>query len=204
MADFINTIDLYGDAATAAKIVDKTIMEFADDVLKKIKDRSFYQCGSLVSVDVPAVTNVGSNAFYQCYELVSVNVPSAQTIGSGAFEICSKLTDVNAMSASNIGSSAFRTCTELVLLDLPSATYIGDYAFLGSKKMVKLVLRSQSVCKLSNTRAFNTTPFASDGTGGTAYVPQALIEQYQTATNWSTLYAAGTCNFVAIEGSEYE
>jgi hypothetical protein len=48
------------------------------------------------------------------------------------------------------------------------------------------------------------TPFASGGTGGTVYVPQALITEYQNATNWSTLYAGGTCNFVAIEGSEYE
>ena len=72
------------------------------------------------------------------------------------------------------------------------------------KNLTTLVLKSETVCTLSNINAFNNTPFASGKTGGTVYVPQALIESYQTATNWSTLYAAGTCNFVAIEGSEYE
>jgi hypothetical protein len=57
---------------------------------------------------------------------------------------------------------------------------------------------------LSNTNTFNSTPFATSGTGGTVYVPQALITEYQNATNWSTLYSGGKCNFVAIEGSEYE
>jgi hypothetical protein len=65
-------------------------------------------------------------------------------------------------------------------------------------------MRGATVCPLINTNVFNSTPFAAGKAGGTVYVPQALIEQYQTATNWSTLYAAGTCNFVAIEGSEYE
>ena len=67
-----------------------------------------------------------------------------------------------------------------------------------------MALRSETVCTLSNVNAFNNTPFASGETGGTVYVPQALIEDYKIATNWSTLYEAGTCNFVAIEGSEYE
>jgi hypothetical protein len=62
----------------------------------------------------------------------------------------------------------------------------------------------EDVVKLINVSAFVSTPFASGGTGGTVYVPAALVETYKTATNWSTLYAAGTCNFVALEGSEYE
>ena len=70
--------------------------------------------------------------------------------------------------------------------------------------MTTLVLRNDTVVTLANINAFQGTPFASGGTGGTVYVPAALIESYQTATNWSTLYASGTCNFAAIEGSEYE
>jgi hypothetical protein len=57
---------------------------------------------------------------------------------------------------------------------------------------------------LSSISSFNSTPFATNGTGGTVYVPQALIAQYQQATNWSVLHTAGTCSFAAIEGSEYE
>ena len=43
-----------------------------------------------------------------------------------------------------------------------------------------------------------------NGATGTVYVPQALIPTYQAATNWKTLYDAGTVTFAAIEGSEYE
>ena len=36
------------------------------------------------------------------------------------------------------------------------------------------------------------------------YVPQDLVETYQTATNWSTRYSAGYLQINAIEGSQYE
>ena len=74
----------------------------------------------------------------------------------------------------------------------------------GCTALKTIVLRSAGLCSLVNANALTGTPFASGGTGGTVYVPSALIESYKTATNWSTLYAGGTCNFVAIEGSEYE
>jgi hypothetical protein len=81
---------------------------------------------------------------------------------------------------------------------------LGGAYFDHCSSLTTLVLRNDTVVTLANINAFQGTPFASDGTGGTVYVPAALIESYQTATNWSTLYASGTCNFAAIEGSEYE
>ena len=103
-----------------------------------------------------------------------------------------------------VPSNCFRYCTSLELFDAPCAT-IQASAMGNSGKLNTLVLRrTDAVVNLLNVSAFVSTPFASGGTGGTAYVPSALVESYKTATNWSTLYAAGTCNFVAIEGSEYE
>jgi hypothetical protein len=82
---------------------------------------------------------------------------------------------------------------------------IANGVFNGCKKLKTLILRRDvNPTSIVNVGAFTNTPFASGGTGGTVYVPLSLIESYKTATNWSTLYAAGTCNFVAIEGSEYE
>jgi hypothetical protein len=77
-------------------------------------------------------------------------------------------------------------------------------AFSGCTNLRTIIIRGETVATLSDVNNFTDTPFASGGTGGTVYVPEALIESYQNATNWSTLYAAGTCTFVAIEGSEYE
>ena len=79
-----------------------------------------------------------------------------------------------------------------------------DYAFNQCKSLTTLILRSPVVCTLAATSAFNSTPFNSTSTEATVYVPQALVETYQAATNWATLYTGGRCNFVAIEGSEYE
>lgn len=102
-------------------------------------------------------------------------------------------------------TAVFRNCSALKVADLGVCYQMSTTAFTSCTNLTTVVLRKTSgVCTLLNASAFNSTPFASGGTGGTVYVPSALISEYQAATNWATLYAAGTCNFVAIEGSEYE
>jgi hypothetical protein len=119
------------------------------------------------------------------------------------FSDCTALTTVNVPNATIVENYAFDGCTALASIDLPKVTSLGTEAFDRCKALKTVILRSETVCS-TTLSAFNNTPFASSGTGGTVYVPQALIESYQNATNWSALYAAGKCNFVAIEGSEYE
>lgn len=185
MADFVNTIDLLGDKAVLAGIISNTFQgEFRDNVVYKIKKYSFEYCDSLTSADLPKVTTVEDYAFFKCTALTSVNLPLW-----------------NPYSPT---SSVFLNCSSLPSIDLPKVARIGTSMFSGCTVLKTVILRVTSVCSLSSVNAFDKTPFASGGTGGTVYVPQALIESYKTATNWSTLYAAGTCNFVAIEGSEYE
>ena len=105
----------------------------------------------------------------------------------------------------NVDEYAFRSCTSMTFVDLPLLGTIETGVFYGCSKLNTLVLRkSDAICTLSATGAFTNTPFAAGKAGGKCYVPSALIDTYKTATNWSTLYAAGTCEFVAIEGSEYE
>lgn len=127
-----------------------------------------------------------------------------KTIGHSAFAYCSALTSVDLPSVTSIGAMAFNTCSSLTIVKLSDVTSIGANAFAWCSALTTIIARSATVIPLSSTSVLTQTPFASGKSGGTVYVPQALIESYQTATNWSTLYAAGTCNFVAIEGSEYE
>lgn len=182
MAEFQNTIDLFGDKVVAASVTDKTIEEYDDNVITTIATHAFYQCKALASVNLPNVKSIGEFAFYECSKLASVSIPSATIIVDNSFRGCSLMTSLDMQNLTEIGTSAFVDCT----------------------KLNTLVLRGETVCTLSNTNALSGTPFAAGKDGGTVYVPQALITEYQNATNWSTLYAAGTCNFVAIEGSEYE
>ena len=180
MSEFMNTIDLLGDEATAKALIERTITEFNDNICESVGVYAFYECKALTSVDLPNATSIGHYAFYNCSALTSVNIPNATSVGNNAFYECKALTSV----------------------DLPNATSVGNSAFICCSKLTTIILRSPTVCTLANTNAFNGTPFASSG--GTVYCPASLITQYQQATNWSTLYSGGKCNFVAIEGSEYE
>jgi hypothetical protein len=94
MADFINTIDLLGDAVTAEAIINKTITEFSDDILTSIGRYAFMSCSKLTSVDLPNVTSIDSSAFDSCKVLTSVDLPNVTSIGSSAFDSCQVLTSV--------------------------------------------------------------------------------------------------------------
>lgn len=186
----------------------KTLVSVDFPSVKKIGPYAFNSCTSLVSVSIDAATYIDSYAFGDCPELAITSLPPNLThINDNAFRNCSKLAITSIPSGvKTISMAAFYRCSGLTILDLPHSVYnIGGSAFQNCTALKTIVLRkSDGVCYLGNKSAFNGTPFASGGTGGTVYVPGALIETYRAETNWSTLYAAGTCNFVAIEGSEYE
>ena len=168
--------------------------------------------GSSDVVEVPAeiegapVTKIGTYAFEAQYDITNVTLPESITlIAEGAFMDCSSLESINISSGVvTISEEAFRGCSSLQFLDVGRSKSIGNGAMENCTSLATLVIRAESLVSLGNIYALGNTPFASGGTGGTVYVPEALISEYQAATNWSTLYAAGTCNFVAIEGSEYE
>lgn len=190
---------------------------FEDDFLKRslsgayvnnritsIGQYAFRGCTKITSMSFAEVKSVATNAIYGCTALTSIELPKATSISSNAFNSCSKLTSVNVPLLTSIDSYAFRSCSVLEFIDLQKAATLNN-TFYGCPKLKIVVLRkTDGITTLSNTSTFTQTPFASNGSGGKVFVPQALIGTYQGATNWSTLYAAGTCEFVAIEGSIYE
>lgn len=134
----------------------------------------------------------GTGAFKGNNSLVSAEFPNAAR---------------NTYSSSHreLGNSAFSGCSNLELLDLGYVQRSSPNCIYNCRKLTKLILRYPNGFALQNTGHFNNSPFMGyNGLTGTAYVPSALIESYKTATNWSTLYNNGTCNFAAIEGSIYE
>lgn len=203
MAEFQNTIDVLGDDIVSRMLVERTIEEYNDDLLGSITEYAFCNCTKLISVNLPNVTSVDSYSFSGCTALISVNLPSLTSItgwpSSSLFNYCRALISVNLPLVTNVGKSAFSYCNTLPSVDFPSATKIEDSAFKSCVALTTIILRSETACTLGNTNVFTSTPFASGGTGGKCLVPRSLIETYQTATNWSTLYAAGTCTFLAIE-----
>ena len=200
------------DAGTDAEdgIVARTITTYTNNRVQSIGNYAFNGCSELTSVDFPAVTTIGDSVFYSCKKLTSVDFPVATTIGDSAFNSCFALTSVDFPEATTIDNSAFYGCRALTSVDFPAVTTIGNYAFNGCseltsvdflavatirdgafincKKLTSVVLRkTDTICTLSATFTFNNTPIKS-GTGY-IYVPDALVDQYKAATNWST-YAA--------------
>lgn len=69
-----------------------------------------------------------------------------------------------------------------------------------------LIFRYNGVVSINTIDVFryDNTHYFSFGTTCFIYVPQAQLENYKTATNWSTLYSSYPDMFKTIEGSIYE
>ena len=135
-----------------------------------IGNSAFYNCYSLTQINIPdSVTSIGSYAFYNCYSLTRINIPDSVTSIGGAFQNCYSLTQINIPdSVTSIVNGAFSVCYSLC----------------------DILLESKPT--LSNINAFNNLP-----TNYRIYVPRTDLSWFETATNWSTIYAQG--HLVAIE-----
>lgn len=209
MADFINTIDVLGDDAVIDSIINKTITEFKDDVITSVGVYAFYQCNSLVTVELTNVTSVGNGAFQNCASLEELDLPNVTSFGSGqsmtangckklvrvnlplltelathSLSFCDALERIYLPSATTLNGTCLSGCVGLKFVDLPVVTSIGQSSFNWCQKLVALILRNDAVCALGNTNAFNFSGVAN-GTGY-IYVPRTLVDSYKSATNWST------------------
>ena len=209
------------------EVMERSVTEFKDESITRVAPYIFYGYTTLKSVDFPNITQIGVNAFYNCTEITSFNAPKLTHIGNYGLYNVSNLANINFPVITRIDTQALRQCRKITKAMFPKLNSLGTYAlsrcnvlavadlglittiqancFAESYNLKTIILRkTDSITTLSATSAFTSTPFASNGSGGTIYVPQALIEDYKTATNWVTLYNAGTCTFLPIEGSEYE
>ena len=160
--------------------------------------------GNQAMTKLKATNCVFKNTVQNCAALTEAEIGGNVQV-SYLFQDCKALQKVKYNSGGTVGGQ-FNRCTNLEFGDFgPDFWYIGVYFATNAANLKTMVLRRQDgIVDFANAQGLNGTPFATDGTGGTVYVPAALIPEYQAATNWSVLYAAGTCNFVAIEGSAYE
>lgn len=178
----------------------------------------FAYCPNLESVDIPNFTGIGSGGYHfaYCTKLKNVYMPKTVT-GQHMFDGCTSLVNIAIPNFGHdpqlMNSYAFRGCTSLEKVDLGNISRIDSSEFSGCTKLNVLVLRrSDAITTLRYTNAFDNTCFKSGGTGGTIYIPKSLYDHlgdgtaldYQSATNWSTIYGYGTINWEKIEGSVYE
>ena len=151
------------------------------------------------SVDVPS-------DFVKWFNNEFVNVEITEPINMynhiNAFLQQANLETVKIHNASNVvANQTFASCPKLKKVDINgTSTRFNNYVFASSTAFDTLILRANYVWSMVATTTFQSTPFRN-GTGGTVYVPQALLNDYQNATNWSALEST---TFLPIEGSIYE
>ena len=166
-----------------------------------------YNSPSLKTVNLPACEYVGSYAFADCTNLSSVNIEYCGQVGDYAFawtNLKSLNHTVQIMGTYAFGGTsltsfmgygnslpnyAFAYCYSLSQVSFPYLRSIHSSAFAGCYRLSKVYLKSSSVCKLSHSNAFSSTPFAGYSAyfSGTPYiyVPTSLVASYKAAANWS-------------------
>lgn len=106
----------------------------------------------------------------------------------------------------NWGSTtAANACQNLEICDIGKAKSIAANTFANCYKLQTLIMRRTSVTTCANVSAFLNTPLRGrNSLTANIYVPEALIDTYKAASNWTTINGYGYVTWNAIEGSPYE
>lgn len=186
---------------------------------KTVGVQSFKECTSLVSVNIPICTSIGVEAFVRSNSLENVTLSEdVTTISRGAFSGCtslmgdmvfnkltslgeyifegSKITSLVSKSVPKIVTRACKDCSALKLVELEAATEIGYESFVRCYSLETVIVRNITPPTL------NSSAFGNTNSTFLIYVPDAALEVYKTATNWSA-YADRIHPLSELEGSPY-
>ena len=161
----------------------------------------FQHCESLTSanlkgINTSLVTNMNT-MFYGCESITSVDLTGLNTSKvtnmSSMFQHCDSLEHVNmgGLDTSKVTgmSYTFRNCDNLKYVNMSGWTTESitnnSYMFGFSPKLEAVVIDSPAVFRLTAPTAFNNSGI-SKGTGF-VYVPDNLVDEYKSATNWTTV-----------------
>lgn len=147
-----------------------------------------YVSGEIGTYSNETQTTIRAYAFYDCIKLEQVDLPLLKNVPTYCFGRCQSLTRLVFPSITGaLNTHSFNGCLRLEYLDVGKASNIANYSFYNCRALRTLIIRTEKVCTVAGVDVFTQTPIAK-GTGF-IYVPDNLVEQYKTATNWST-YAA--------------
>lgn len=173
----------------------------------EVMANAFYYANEIEEVYVPEALTVAEAAFYAVKKLEKVDVSRATSLEGAAFQGCEKLSQILCSDVEKIGNSTFRNCKALTELYAPKAKQLNPYmcyncislqyvelgdvsgyvfnnSFNQCSALTAVVMRQTKLITLENVNAFSNTPIANGE--GYIYIPSALVQKYQAATNWST------------------
>lgn len=156
--------------------------EYINDRITVLGSSCFRDCPNLTGIDCPNVVKIGGRAIYGCDAVNYVHLPNAEEMEDYGIYMCAKLTDLHLPKLKKMKSQAFARNGNLKKLELPSVESITSTAFDRCTRLTALILRGDFVTLQG---AAFTNSAVEKGTGY-VYVPAALMDQYKTASNWST------------------
>lgn len=148
------------------------------------------------------VTEITAYGMYGC-KINKLTMKNLETIRARGFMDSSLLTEADFPKLTLVQNEAFRSCQSLKSVDLgvlSSTPNLALLTFAYDTLLEVVIIRKTSVIA-PTVNTFQGSSFAPDGTGGYVYVPQALLSQYQSNSDWQQ-YA--NVVFRPIEGSIYE
>lgn len=185
----------FGATATLAALIEGNAVELTSNATK-VKDSAFKSNSEITSLNLPSATSIGTSAFQGCTALTSVNLPSVHTIKKTAFCECTALKTANIPNCGNINGYAFQLCSSLASVNMPGAVFIAEYAFAGCKSLTKIIIGNGYQVANVEPTTFNgcyhltgtvDETYNPDGLKDCyIYVPDAWVDDYRSATNWST------------------
>ena len=162
----------------------------------KIGHTAFKDSQQLTECVLPdSITEIGANTFIGCFNLTSNNfhIPSnLKIIPANFISECEKITGtINLPSSVTTLNSTCMDLTGIDTVKVNSIIGINSMAFNYCRKLAKFVIYANdgtdNLCAMYNSSVFNGTPIKNKT--GYIYVPDDLVENYKTATNWS-VYAS--------------
>lgn len=179
---------------------------YSNDRITTVGVCAFLGCQALTAIDLPNVTQIKRNAFETCSRLQTINLPKVTEfdrdvfansaipqadfplvtiMGTGCFRLATNLTSANLPLVTDLPADTFRNST-IRTADFAAVTNINRTAFTDCKNLETLIIRTPSVCVISDISVALRGSKIASGTGY-IYVPDNLVDSYKAATNWVAL-----------------
>lgn len=125
------------------------------------------------------VVSLKTNAFYEDYQILNVILPNLKKIEAYTFYMARSLKKVKCVSATSIGLNAFQQCRALETIDIAGGGTIESLSRSGGLPKIIVIRSAEKVTPVSGLSDWG-------GSLTSIYVADELVEQYKTATNWSS------------------
>lgn len=125
------------------------------------------------------VVSLKTNAFYEDYQILNVILQNLKKIEAYTFYMARSLKKVKCVSATSIGLNAFQQCRALETIDILGGGTIESLSRSGGLPKTIVIRSSEKVTTVAGLSDWG-------GSLTSIYVADELVEQYKTATNWSS------------------